>query len=174
MVDALHKNPDRRMVHCEMGFFARWWRVQDDATKAGVRALLERGQLEFVNGGWSQHDEAAPSYLEMLDNTAVGQRAVLDAFGSSALPRVTWQIGEGGGALAGLPTGDCVPAADWRACRATAQLCASRRHGGARWGCWHVLISLPRSSPQTPMGTPPSRACSPHPRAALAACFGLA
>ena len=28
-----------------------------------------------------------------LDNTAVGQRAILDNFGEAALPRTTWQIG---------------------------------------------------------------------------------
>ncbi len=40
------------------------------------------------------HDEAAPTFVDMLDNTAVGQRAILDNFGASALPRTTWQIGE--------------------------------------------------------------------------------
>ena len=28
-----------------------------------------------------------------LDNTAVGHRAILENFGQSALPNVTWQIG---------------------------------------------------------------------------------
>ena len=38
------------------------------------------------------HDEATPSYVDMIDNTAVGQRAILDNFGQSALPTLTWQI----------------------------------------------------------------------------------
>ena len=31
-----------------------------------------------------------------LDNTAVGHRAILENFGPSALPNVTWQIGKRG------------------------------------------------------------------------------
>jgi hypothetical protein len=38
-------------------------------------------------------DEASPTYVDMLDNTAVGQRAILENFGAGALPRAGWQIG---------------------------------------------------------------------------------
>ena len=38
------------------------------------------------------HDEANPTFVDMLDNTATGQRAILNNFGASALPTVTWQI----------------------------------------------------------------------------------
>jgi hypothetical protein len=31
-------------------------------------------------------------FVDMLDNTAVGQRNILNNFGQSALPTVTWQI----------------------------------------------------------------------------------
>ena len=35
------------------------------------------------------HDEANPTFVDMLDNTHVGQRAIVDNFGVSALPNVT-------------------------------------------------------------------------------------
>jgi hypothetical protein len=38
------------------------------------------------------HDEANPSYTDMLDNTALGHRFIRDTFGESALPTLTWQI----------------------------------------------------------------------------------
>ena len=38
------------------------------------------------------HDEANPTYTDMLDNTAVGHRFIRDTFGESALPTLTWQI----------------------------------------------------------------------------------
>ena len=38
------------------------------------------------------HDEASPSFVDMLDNTAVGQRNIVNNFGVAALPNVTWQI----------------------------------------------------------------------------------
>ena len=37
-----------------------------------------------------QHDEANPTFVDMLDNTAVGQRAIAGNFGVAALPTVTW------------------------------------------------------------------------------------
>ena len=37
----------------------------------------------------SMHDEANPTFVDMLDNTHVGQRAIVDNFGVSALPNVT-------------------------------------------------------------------------------------
>ena len=145
IVVALLKNPDRKMIYNEQGFFTRWWREQTDGTKATVRSLVAEGRLQMINGGWAQHDEgsssdcsgglpqlvhstgtgdslcitngfsiffcistlvlsvfdlfvvvyhtANPNFLEMLDNTAVGQRAIVDMFNEAALPNVTWQIG---------------------------------------------------------------------------------
>ena len=96
VVSALLDNPDRKMIYCEQGFFTRWWREQTAAKQQTVRALVASGRLQMINGGWAQHDEANPSYLEMLDNTAVGQRAIINMFGEAGLPNVTWQIGASG------------------------------------------------------------------------------
>jgi len=40
--------------------------VQDEVTQATVQSLVTNGQLEFINGGWCMHDEAATSYVDMV------------------------------------------------------------------------------------------------------------
>ena len=55
-------------------FFTRWWRQQANDTKDVVRDLVARGQLDFVNGGWVQHDEAAAHYVAMIDQTTRGHQ----------------------------------------------------------------------------------------------------
>jgi len=55
-------------------FFTRWWREQTKATKDLVRKLVDNGQLDFVNGGYVQHDEAAAHYVAMIDQTTRGHR----------------------------------------------------------------------------------------------------
>lgn len=41
----------------EQAFFQRWWDELDTRTADLVRQVVARGQLEFINGGWSMHDE---------------------------------------------------------------------------------------------------------------------
>lgn len=55
-------------------FFTRWWQEQTDDIKDLVRKLVDRGQLDFVNGGYVQHDEAAAHYVAMIDQTTLGHR----------------------------------------------------------------------------------------------------
>jgi hypothetical protein len=55
-----------------------------------VKELVKNNQIEFVNAGWSQHDEANPIYEDMIDNMMVGQQFILDTFGKA--PRIGWQI----------------------------------------------------------------------------------
>jgi len=35
------------------------------------------------------HDEASPSYVDMIDQTSLGHRLIIQEFGVGALPRVT-------------------------------------------------------------------------------------
>ena len=92
VVAGLLQDPKRRFSYVEQAYFQVWFETQEEDVKASVRALVASKQLIFLNGGWSMHDEASPSFVDMLDNTAVGQRAILDNFGPSALPKLTWQI----------------------------------------------------------------------------------
>lgn len=55
-----------------MKFFQMWWQEQDDDTKGKVRYLAQNGQLEFVNAGWSMHDEACAHFEDMIDNMMTG------------------------------------------------------------------------------------------------------
>ena len=52
VMPSLEANPERKFTYVETAFFARWWRDQDAAMRARVRALVRSGQLEFANGGW--------------------------------------------------------------------------------------------------------------------------
>lgn len=90
VVQALAANPDRKFIYSEMSFFERWWRQQDEDTRALVTRLVQDGQLEFVNGGYVQHDEATAHYVGMIDQTTRGHSFLKRTFG--ATPRVGWQI----------------------------------------------------------------------------------
>ncbi|KAL6744840.1 hypothetical protein V8C86DRAFT_268715 [Haematococcus lacustris] len=90
VVLALQANPDRKFVYAETGFFSRWWGDQSAGTQDLVRRLVAAGQLDFVNGGWVQHDEAAAHYVAMIDQTTRGHRFLNATFGR--VPRVGWQI----------------------------------------------------------------------------------
>ena len=89
-ISALLEDPNRKFSEVEQAFFARWWAEQPPAKQAAVQGLVASGQLEFINGGWSMHDEACPTFVDMLDNTALGQRLIFESFG--VVPKTTWQI----------------------------------------------------------------------------------
>lgn len=86
----LLENPDRKFIYVETGFFERWWIQQTASKQADMKKVVASGQLEFINGGWCMHDEAAPHYVEMVENTARGHQFLLKTFGVK--PKGTWQI----------------------------------------------------------------------------------
>ncbi|XP_062143907.1 alpha-mannosidase isoform X1 [Alnus glutinosa] len=90
VVEALLRDPNRKFVFAEMAFFQRWWVEQSVATQEVVRKLVDAGQLEFINGGWCMHDEATCHYIDMIDQTTLGHRAIKDQF--NKVPRAGWQI----------------------------------------------------------------------------------
>ena len=92
VIDQLVKDPMRHFIYVETGFFARWWDEQPDGRRNLTRSLVDSGQLEFINGAWCMHDEAAPFYVEMVDQTTRGHQFLKKIFGDSAIPRGTWQI----------------------------------------------------------------------------------
>ena len=89
-VRQLLKDNTKRFTYVEMGFFSRWWNEQSSTMKGYVKELVANGQLEFVNGGWSMHDEATTYWSDMLDNMATGQKFLNDTFG--VIPTIGWQI----------------------------------------------------------------------------------
>ena len=90
VVEQCQMNPDRKFTYVEQAFFHRWWTEQTASTKKAVRALVKSGQLQFINGGWSMHDEACTHYVSMIENTAFGHRFLKDEFDYK--PTVGWQI----------------------------------------------------------------------------------
>ncbi|KAL3525252.1 hypothetical protein ACH5RR_013624 [Cinchona calisaya] len=90
VVTSLRRNPNRKFVYAEMAFFSRWWETQSPEVKQEVRELVDFGQLEFINGGWCMHDEAATHYIDMIDQTTLGHQLVKSQF--NITPRAGWQI----------------------------------------------------------------------------------
>ena len=88
VVTALLANPERKFMEVEMKFFQMWWKLQTDDMKDKVRGLVANGQLELVNAGWSMHDEACPTYGEMITNMRMGHQFALEEF--NVKPRIGW------------------------------------------------------------------------------------
>jgi alpha-mannosidase len=92
IVDQLLRDENRKFMFVEIAFFARWWEEQPDDRRDLTRQLVKEGRLEFINGGWCMHDEAAPHYVEMVDQTTRGHQFLRKNFGEDAVPKATWQI----------------------------------------------------------------------------------
>ncbi|XP_058092937.1 alpha-mannosidase At3g26720-like [Magnolia sinica] len=90
VVSALLADKNRKFIYVEQAFFQRWWRKQSDAVQNIVKKLVDSGQFEFINGGMCMHDEAAPHYIDMIDQTTLGHRFIKQEFGKT--PRIGWQI----------------------------------------------------------------------------------
>ena len=92
VVEELARNPDRRFIYVEIAFFERWWWEQDNETKSRVKALVENGQLEFINGGWCMNDEGGTHYVAIVDQMTEGFLFLDSQFGQRARPRIGWHI----------------------------------------------------------------------------------
>ncbi|XP_014501898.1 probable alpha-mannosidase At5g13980 isoform X1 [Vigna radiata var. radiata] len=90
LVPALSADKNRKFIYVEQAFFQRWWREQSDDIRNIVKGLVKSGQLEFINGGFCMHDEAATHYIDMIDQTTLGHQFLNEEFGVT--PRIGWQI----------------------------------------------------------------------------------
>ena len=75
-----------------MKFFSMWWDRQTEDKKKEVRQLVKEGRLEFVNAGWSMHDEACTHHDDMMNNMMIGHEFLEREFGDYARPRIGWHI----------------------------------------------------------------------------------
>ena len=89
-VNALKSDPNRKFTYVEMKFFSMWWDRQDKETQDFVKKMVKEGRWEFVNAGWSMHDEAAPHYEDMINNMMKGHEFLRDTFDYK--PRVGWHV----------------------------------------------------------------------------------
>lgn len=62
----------------------RWWAEQTESVRSQVRSLVARGQLEFVNGGLVQHDEATSHHAAIVDQLDAGMRCARPACARAA------------------------------------------------------------------------------------------
>eukprot|EP00760_Papus_ankaliazontas_P032647 PhM_4_TR5922/c0_g1_i1/m.11492/K12311/MAN2B1, LAMAN; lysosomal alpha-mannosidase len=99
VVDALLSNPTYKFSQVEMYYFNRWWLEQNTTRKALVRGLVERGQLQFIGGGWSMHDEGCVHHVSVINNMAMGAQELVNAtklLGDAPLLKsnlnIGWQI----------------------------------------------------------------------------------
>ncbi|KAK3861068.1 hypothetical protein Pcinc_032926 [Petrolisthes cinctipes] len=92
VVRTLLEDPEKKFIYVESAFFFRWWDEQTDKMKADVKGLVERGQLEFIGGGWCMNDEAAAHYNAIIDQMTVGLRKLNETFGDAGKPTIGWQI----------------------------------------------------------------------------------
>lgn len=90
VIQELKRNPSRKFTYVEMKFFTMWWHRQTHEMKRDVRQLIKEGRFEFVNGGWSMHDEATPHYEDMINNMAFGHEFLEKEFGVT--PRIGWHV----------------------------------------------------------------------------------
>ncbi|KAJ0561042.1 putative alpha-mannosidase [Helianthus annuus] len=88
--NALLEDKNRKFIYVEQAFFQRWLRDQSEATQAIVKRLDISGQLEMLNGGWYMQDEAAPHYIDMIDQTKYVHKFIKEQF--NVTPRIAWQI----------------------------------------------------------------------------------
>ena len=88
----LINDPKKRFSQVEIKFFSMWWDEQDENMHENVRRLVREGRLEFINGGWSMHDEACTHYDDAMNNMLIGHEWLDATFGDIARPRVGWHI----------------------------------------------------------------------------------
>jgi hypothetical protein len=55
-------------------FFVKWWQEQTPTVRGLVKQLVASKQLEFVNGGLVQHDEATSHYSAIVEQMGLGMR----------------------------------------------------------------------------------------------------
>ncbi|ERL87070.1 hypothetical protein D910_04471 [Dendroctonus ponderosae] len=92
VVKALWEVPERRFIQVETAFFWKWWQNESDDLKAKLKTLVENGQLEIINGGWSMNDEACVNYQSTIDQFTWGFRILNETLGECGKPTFGWQI----------------------------------------------------------------------------------
>ncbi|CAG2110952.1 unnamed protein product, partial [Medioppia subpectinata] len=92
VIQTLFEVSNRKFIAVETSFFSRWFNEQNQTIQNRVHLLVNRGQLEFISGGWSMNDEAAAHYSAIIDQMTVGHRWLNRTFGECGIPRIGWQI----------------------------------------------------------------------------------
>ena len=92
VVEALSVHPERKFIWAEISYFEWWWREQKVEVQELTRQLLNRGQFEFVTGGWVQPDEANTQLYAMEIQLQEGHDFIRKTFGEKYIPKYGWSI----------------------------------------------------------------------------------
>ena len=90
MVNALTEDKNRTFIYVEIAFFEKWWNEIDAETKEKVKGFVQEGRLEFINGAYSMHDEAASYYQHAIDNMRIGLLFLKREL--NVTPDIAWSI----------------------------------------------------------------------------------
>ena len=110
---ALQKNPTRRFLWSEVSYLQRWFRgASSDVDRKAqnlFKSLVNSGQIELVDGGWTQHDDAITTIKQQLQNQRIGRKALTQlGFVESKLPRIGWHPDSFGATVSSFPMYDLV------------------------------------------------------------------
>lgn len=67
LIPTLEVNPQYRFNWAETGFLHKWWVNQNKPMQRRFKNLVDRKQIQFVGGGWVQHDEALVEYFDAME-----------------------------------------------------------------------------------------------------------
>ena len=87
---ALSENTVRTFTVSDIFFFHKWYNQIGDKEKLLVRELVKSERLNFVNGGWTMHDEATTFYKHQIENIRIGIEFLLKEF--DIRPKIGWQL----------------------------------------------------------------------------------
>lgn len=73
-----------------MKFLSMWWDRTDEESREALRTLVQSGQIEILNAGWSMHDEACTHSDDMINNMMLGNEWAERELG--VRPTVAWSI----------------------------------------------------------------------------------
>ncbi|KAL0487514.1 lysosomal alpha-mannosidase [Acrasis kona] len=92
VTENLYAHPERKFIWAETSFFHRWWTSTTAELQSKFKTILDRGQIEFVNGGWVMHDEAVTTFGADITQTTLGHQYLANLFGEKGRVRVGWSI----------------------------------------------------------------------------------
>ncbi|KYR02083.1 alpha-mannosidase [Tieghemostelium lacteum] len=88
----LKENKNRKFVWSEIGYLDRWWKVASQELRDDFTTFVKNGQIELINGGWVQNDEACPTVDAVIRHLTDGHKFIIEHFGEEYLPTSGWQI----------------------------------------------------------------------------------
>ncbi|EGG15657.1 alpha-mannosidase [Cavenderia fasciculata] len=91
---SLQNDPLKTFVWCEIGFLEKWFgdMIVPQSSKDAFKSFVQNKRIEFVGGGYVQHDEACPNADSILLQMTQGFEFITKQFGSQYLPETAWQI----------------------------------------------------------------------------------